>query len=291
MTVLGDRRVPRRLPAAARPDDGPRWRRRGASSRPVSARRRAFLLIERNAHVYRRTWMVLVERLLRAALLPARGRLRHRRARRRRARPGRPADPVRRVRGAGAARRIGDERRDLRGDAQRLLPAQVREDYDAILATPVGPGDIALGEIGWALIRGLLYALGFMVVMVVLGLVSSPLALLADPGGRRRRVRVRRGRDGGHDVDAQLAGLRPRPARGPAAVPVQRHVLPGDRLPAAPRRRSSSSRRSTAASTSSGRSRPGSSGRRSSSTSCTSSRWASSAWPSSSRRLDKLLLK
>ena len=26
--------------------------------------------------------------------------------------------------------------------------------YDAILATPLGPGDIALGEIGWALIRG-----------------------------------------------------------------------------------------------------------------------------------------
>jgi lipooligosaccharide transport system permease protein len=53
--------------------------------------------------------------------------------------------------------------------------------YDSILATPVGPGDIALGEIGWSLIRGLLYALGFMVVMIVLGLVASPLALLAIP--------------------------------------------------------------------------------------------------------------
>ena len=28
--------------------------------------------------------------------------------------------------------------------------------YDAILATPMRPGDIALGEIGWALIRGAL---------------------------------------------------------------------------------------------------------------------------------------
>ena len=36
-------------------------------------------------------------------------------------------------------------------------------------------------EIGWALIRGLLYAIGFMVVMVGLGLVSSPVALLAIP--------------------------------------------------------------------------------------------------------------
>src|SRR6202030_2635117 len=37
--------------------------------------------------------------------------------------------------------------------------------YDAILSTPLGVGDIALGEIGWAIIRGTLYAIGFMVVM------------------------------------------------------------------------------------------------------------------------------
>jgi len=33
--------------------------------------------------------------------------------------------------------------------------------YDAALATPMRPGDIALGEIGWALIRGGLYAVAF----------------------------------------------------------------------------------------------------------------------------------
>ena len=32
--------------------------------------------------------------------------------------------------------------------------------YDAMLATPLGPVDIALGEIGWALMRGGLYAAG-----------------------------------------------------------------------------------------------------------------------------------
>jgi lipooligosaccharide transport system permease protein len=53
--------------------------------------------------------------------------------------------------------------------------------YDAILSTPLGVGDIALGEIGWALFRGTLYAIGFMVVMLLLGLVTSPLALLAVP--------------------------------------------------------------------------------------------------------------
>ena len=53
--------------------------------------------------------------------------------------------------------------------------------YDAVLATPLGPGDVALGEIGWAVIRSTLYALGFVVVIVVLGLVRSPWVLLAVP--------------------------------------------------------------------------------------------------------------
>jgi lipooligosaccharide transport system permease protein len=53
--------------------------------------------------------------------------------------------------------------------------------YDAMLATPLGPVDIALGEIGWALLRGGLYSLGFLTVAGALGLVSSPWALLALP--------------------------------------------------------------------------------------------------------------
>jgi lipooligosaccharide transport system permease protein len=53
--------------------------------------------------------------------------------------------------------------------------------YDAMLATPLGVGDIALGEIAWALFRGLLYAIGFVLVMAVLGLIRSPFFLLAVP--------------------------------------------------------------------------------------------------------------
>jgi lipooligosaccharide transport system permease protein len=53
--------------------------------------------------------------------------------------------------------------------------------YDAALATPMGPGDIALGEIGWALIRGGLYAAAFMVVVLVMGLVHSAWAVAALP--------------------------------------------------------------------------------------------------------------
>jgi lipooligosaccharide transport system permease protein len=53
--------------------------------------------------------------------------------------------------------------------------------YDAMLATPLSPLDIALGEIGWSQLRGLGYACAFMSVMGVLGLIASPWALLAVP--------------------------------------------------------------------------------------------------------------
>jgi len=53
--------------------------------------------------------------------------------------------------------------------------------YDAILATPMSPGDVALGEIGWSMIRSTLYGIGFLVVILVLGLVRSPWAILAIP--------------------------------------------------------------------------------------------------------------
>jgi lipooligosaccharide transport system permease protein len=53
--------------------------------------------------------------------------------------------------------------------------------YDAMLATPVDSQDVALGEVAWALLRGLLYSTAFLVIMVLLGLVASPLAILAVP--------------------------------------------------------------------------------------------------------------
>jgi len=53
--------------------------------------------------------------------------------------------------------------------------------YDAVLATPMRPAQVALGEIGWALLRGTIYAIAFTLVMLVLGLVHSPWAVLAVP--------------------------------------------------------------------------------------------------------------
>lgn len=53
--------------------------------------------------------------------------------------------------------------------------------YDAVLSTPMRAGDVAVGEIGWALIRGALYASAFMVVMLAMGLARSAWAVLALP--------------------------------------------------------------------------------------------------------------
>lgn len=53
--------------------------------------------------------------------------------------------------------------------------------YDAVLSTPMSPGDVALGEIGWAIIRSTLYSVGFFVVLILLGLYRSPVAILAIP--------------------------------------------------------------------------------------------------------------
>jgi lipooligosaccharide transport system permease protein len=53
--------------------------------------------------------------------------------------------------------------------------------YDAVLATPMRPAQVALGEIGWALIRATIYAIAFIGVMLALDLVHSPWAVLDVP--------------------------------------------------------------------------------------------------------------
>ena len=53
--------------------------------------------------------------------------------------------------------------------------------YDAIVATPLDPVDIATGEIAWALIRGAIYSTAFLLTMLLFGLVPSWWALLAVP--------------------------------------------------------------------------------------------------------------
>jgi lipooligosaccharide transport system permease protein len=53
--------------------------------------------------------------------------------------------------------------------------------YDAVLATPMTAADVALGEIGWAIIRGLIYSVAFLGVMAMLGIAHSAWLLAAIP--------------------------------------------------------------------------------------------------------------
>jgi len=59
--------------------------------------------------------------------------------------------------------------------------------YDGILATPMRVPDVAFGEMLWAVARGSIYAAGFLVVVLTVGIVTgrpvllSPLAVLAFP--------------------------------------------------------------------------------------------------------------
>ena len=53
--------------------------------------------------------------------------------------------------------------------------------YTAALATPIGPGDIAVSEIVWSLSRGAIYSGAFLAVMGFMGLATSWWALLALP--------------------------------------------------------------------------------------------------------------
>ncbi len=53
--------------------------------------------------------------------------------------------------------------------------------YDAVLATPLEPRDVALGEVAWALLRGALYSTAFLLTMVGFGLTESWWTILALP--------------------------------------------------------------------------------------------------------------
>ncbi|TDB76427.1 ABC transporter permease [Micromonospora sp. KC723] len=53
--------------------------------------------------------------------------------------------------------------------------------YDGIIATPVRPFEIALGELTWAMVRGSAYSAAFLAVMVAMGLTTAGRALVAFP--------------------------------------------------------------------------------------------------------------
>lgn len=53
--------------------------------------------------------------------------------------------------------------------------------YEAVLNTPLTPGDVAFGELGWGMLRGCLYSAAFLAVMVAAGATTPVRALAALP--------------------------------------------------------------------------------------------------------------
>lgn len=142
---------------------------------------RAWLLIERNLLIYRRTWTIIVSGFF---------------------------EPLFYLLGIGFG--LGQLIGDVTGPGGQPIPYAMfvapallatgamngavaeatfnfffklnyNRTFQSILATPLAVGDVAVGEIAWALIRGGLYAIGFLAVIAVMGLVTSPLAILALP--------------------------------------------------------------------------------------------------------------
>lgn len=53
--------------------------------------------------------------------------------------------------------------------------------YAAMLATPVTPADVVVGDVSWSALRGLIYALVFYGIMALMGMTSSWWGLLMVP--------------------------------------------------------------------------------------------------------------
>lgn len=54
--------------------------------------------------------------------------------------------------------------------------------YDGVLASPLTPRDVAVGEITWALLRGATYSAAFLLTMLAFGDLRSGWSVLALPG-------------------------------------------------------------------------------------------------------------
>ena len=143
--------------------------------------RRAALIVERNAYVYRRTWLVLVSGFFEPLFYLLSVGLGVGAIVRTIAGPN--GDPIPYALFVAPALLAASSMNGAIYESTFNVFAKINfeKTYDALLATPIGVGDIALGEITWALIRGGLYTIGFLGVMVFMGFAISPWLILALP--------------------------------------------------------------------------------------------------------------
>jgi lipooligosaccharide transport system permease protein len=148
---------------------------------PMLLGRRATRIVERNLLVYRRTWLVIVSGFFEPlfyllsigfGLGVLVGAI-----------PGPDGRPIPYTAFVAPALLASSAMNGAIYDSTMNIFFKLKyaKTYDAILATPVGVPDVAVGEVLWALLRGTMYATAFMVVMLAMGLALSPTALLALP--------------------------------------------------------------------------------------------------------------
>jgi lipooligosaccharide transport system permease protein len=143
--------------------------------------RRSLRLIERNLYVYRHTWMVIVSGFFEplfyllsigfglgqlVGTVPG---------------PGGAPIPYQLFIAPAILASSSMNGAITEATLNFFFKLKYQKTFESILSTPLSTADIALGELGWALIRGGLYTLGFLVVMVLLGLAVTPLLVLALP--------------------------------------------------------------------------------------------------------------
>ena len=104
--------------------------------------------------------------------------------------------------------------------------------YQGMLYTSLGPLDVAMGEIFLALLRGAMYATGFTAVMGVMGLITSPWAVLTIPAVVLIAFGFASFGMGDHELHEDVPADGLDQLRDAADVPLQRHVLPAQRLSA-----------------------------------------------------------
>jgi lipooligosaccharide transport system permease protein len=143
---------------------------------------RAWLLVERNLMVYKHTWALFTAEILEPLLyllamgVGIGGLIGHV--------PGLAESHVGYSRFVAPALLATSAMNGALNETSYSVFFKLNDDriYDSIVTTPLTVWDIALGEIGWAVLRGVIAYAGFLAVISLFGFVRSPWALLALPG-------------------------------------------------------------------------------------------------------------
>jgi lipooligosaccharide transport system permease protein len=147
---------------------------------PLTARHRPWRMVERNVYAYRRTWYVFLSGFLEPVLFLLSigvgvgalvGSINY----------GGELVSYKQFVAPGLLASAAMNGALLDTTFNFFIKYKYSHTYDAVVATPVGAGDIATGEIASALIRGALYSTAFLLTMLLFGLVPSWWALLAVP--------------------------------------------------------------------------------------------------------------